>query len=76
MSLSCAVSDISLQTCVSRYLSKIIDFHPLHLYLAPPFGVTKFEFCLDLWRPKTVVPDYYNALFTLPMFSRLREPDL
>jgi len=31
-------------------------FYLLHLLLAPPLGVTPFEFCQDFWHQKTRVP--------------------
>jgi len=37
-------------------LSKVADFDPPHLYLAPPQGVIPVEFRGDLWHPKTRVP--------------------
>ena len=36
-------------------MSKVADFDRLHLYLAPPQGVTPVEFRGDLWRQKTRV---------------------
>jgi len=39
-----------------RYLSKFADFTLPHLHLAPPLGVTPFEFRKDFWRQKTRVP--------------------
>ena len=36
------------------YWSKINDSNLLHLYLAPPLGVTPVEFYEDLWCPKTI----------------------
>ena len=41
---------------MASYLSKVADFDPPHLYLAPPQGVTPVEFRGDLWHPKTRVP--------------------
>ena len=38
------------------YLSKVADFDPPDLHLAPPYGVTPFEFRRDLWRQKTRIP--------------------
>ena len=38
------------------YLSKVADFDPPHLHLAPPLGVTPVEFREDLWLQKTSVP--------------------
>ena len=37
-------------------MSKVADFDPPHLYLAPPQGVTPVEFGGDLWLRKTRVP--------------------
>ena len=37
-------------------MSKVADFDPPHLHLAPPQGVTPVEFRGDLWRHKTRVP--------------------
>ena len=37
-------------------MSKVADFDPPHLYLAPPQGVIPVEFRGDLWRQKTRVP--------------------
>jgi len=36
-------------------ISKITDFHPRHLHLAPPLAVT-FEFLQDAWHQKTRIP--------------------
>ena len=41
---------------MASYLSKVADFDPPHLYLAPPQGVTPVEFRGDLGHPKTRVP--------------------
>jgi len=41
---------------IASYLSKVADFDPPHLYLAPPQGVILVQFRGDLWRPKTRVP--------------------
>ena len=40
---------------IASYLSKVADFDPSHLHLAPPQGVTPVEFRGDLWRQKTRV---------------------
>jgi len=37
-------------------MSKVADFDPPHLHLAPPYGVTPVEFRGDLWFQKTRVP--------------------
>jgi len=41
---------------IASYLSKVADFDPPHLYLAPPQGVIPVEFRGDLWLQKTRVP--------------------
>jgi len=41
---------------IASYLSKVADFDPLHLHLAPPQGVIPVEFRGDLWRQKTRLP--------------------
>ena len=41
---------------IAGYLSKVADFDPPHLNLAPPQGVTPVEFRGDLWLQKTRVP--------------------
>ena len=41
---------------IASYLSKVADFDPPHLHLAPPQGVTPVEFRRDLWHQKTKVP--------------------
>ena len=41
---------------IASYLSKVADFDPPHLHLAPPQGVTPVEFRGDLWHQKTRVP--------------------
>ena len=41
---------------IAGYLSKVADFDPRHLHLAPSYGVTPVEFRGDLWRQKTRVP--------------------
>jgi len=38
---------------IARYRSKIVDFNLLHLFLAPPLGVTPLEFRRELLRQKT-----------------------
>jgi len=40
---------------IAGYLSKVADFDPPHLHLAPLQGVTAVEFRGDLWRQKTRV---------------------
>ena len=41
---------------IVSYLSKVADFDPLHLHLAPPQGVTPVEFRGYLWYQITRVP--------------------
>jgi len=41
---------------IAGYLSKVDDFDPPHLHLAPLEGVTLVEFRGDLWHQKTRVP--------------------
>ena len=41
---------------IACYLSKVANFDPPHLHLAPPRGVIPVEFRGDLWRQKTRVP--------------------
>jgi len=41
---------------VVSYLSKVADFDPPNLHLAPPQGVIPVEFRRDLWRQKTRFP--------------------
>jgi len=39
------------------YLLKVMYFNLPYLHLAPPLGVTTFEFCHDLWYQKNRIPD-------------------
>jgi len=41
----------------ASYLSKVADFNPPRLHLAPSYGVTLVEFHRDLWRQKTRFPE-------------------
>jgi len=41
---------------IAGYSSKVDDFDPPHLHLAPPKEVTSVEFRRDLWLQKTKVP--------------------
>ena len=41
---------------IAGNLSKVADFDPPHLYLAPQQGVIPVEFRVDLWHQKTRVP--------------------
>ena len=41
---------------IAGYLSKVADFDPPHLHLAPPQGVIPVEFRGDLWHQKTRIP--------------------
>jgi len=56
MRLSCTIFELG-------YLSKVADFDPPNLYLAPPWGVTPVEFRGDLWLQKSRVPGYRVVLF-------------
>jgi len=47
---------------IASYLSKVADFDPPHLYLAPPQGVIPVEFRGDLWHQKTRVPGLLCAV--------------
>jgi len=44
MCLSCTVSILYRYRDIAGYLSKVADFDPPHLRLAPPLGVTPVEF--------------------------------
>ena len=48
---------------IASYLSKVTDFNPPHLHLAPQQGFTPVEFRGDFWRQKTRVPGYPVVLF-------------
>jgi len=37
---------------IASHLSKVTNFNITHLHLVPPFGLTSFEFCQDLWHQK------------------------
>ena len=41
---------------IASNLSKVADFNPPHLHLAPRLGVIPVEFRGDLWHQKTRVP--------------------
>ena len=41
---------------IASYLSKVADFDPPNLHLAPPQGMIPVEFRRDLWRQKTRIP--------------------
>ena len=41
---------------IAGYLSKVADFDPPHLHLAPPQGLIPVEFRGDLWHQKTRIP--------------------
>jgi len=41
---------------MASYMTKFTDFTPPHLHLAPPLGVSPFEFRKDFWHQKTRVP--------------------
>ena len=40
---------------ISGYLSKVVDFNPPHLHLAPPVGGDHGQISGDLWRRKSRV---------------------
>ena len=42
---------------IAGYLSKVVDFDPPHLHLAPPQGVTLVVFRGDLWHQKARVSE-------------------
>jgi len=50
---------------IASYLSKVADFDPPHLHLAPPQGVIPVEFRGDLWRRKLESLGYRVVLFML-----------
>ena len=58
------------------YLSKVADFDPPHLHLAPPHGVIPVEFRGDLWHQKTRVPELscyvVCVILRLAVFVELR----
>ena len=62
MSLSCTVFQIGP---IARYWSKIANPNLLHLYLAPPLGVTPLEFRRDLWPQKTRVFLSYGVVWVI-----------
>ena len=41
---------------IASYLSKVADFDPPHLHLAPSQGVIPVEFRTDLWHQKARLP--------------------
>ena len=57
---------------IAGYLSKVADFDPPHLHLAPPQGVTPVEFRGDLWHQKTICGIVCCCLCD-PTFCRLVE---
>ena len=61
---------------IAGYLSKVADFDPPHLYLAPPYGMTPAEFRADLWRQKTRLPglscDIVCVILCLAVLVELR----
>ena len=58
------------------YLSKVADFDPPNLYLAPPYGVTPVEFRGNLWFQKTRLPglscDVVCVILRLAVLVQLR----
>ena len=61
---------------IAGYLSKVADFDPPHLYLAPPQGVIPVEFRGYLCHPKTRVPglscDVVCVILRLAVLVELR----
>jgi len=61
---------------MASYLSKVADFDPPHLYLAPPQGVNPVEFGGDLWLQKTRVLGLscgvVNVIIRLAVLVQLR----
>jgi len=56
---------------IAGYLSKVADFDPPYLHLAPPQGVIPVEFRGDLWRQKTRVPGLScGVVLCDPTFNR------
>jgi len=47
---------------IASYLSKVANFNLSHLYLAPPLGMTTFEFCRDFRRQQSRALIYHVAL--------------
>jgi len=56
---------------MASYLSKVANFNLPHLHLAPPLGVTSFEFCRDLWHQKTT-----DTGLSCGVWHCLRDPTL
>jgi len=51
---------------ITSCLSKVTYCNLPHLHLAPPVGVTPFEFCQELWHQKTIESlGYHLALFCM-----------
>ena len=77
MRLSCTVFQ---RVFKASYLSKLADFTPLQLRLAPPLGVTPVEFRRHFWHQKTrsiFCSAVMRRRFCDLMFSRFsRIPDL
>jgi len=61
---------------IASYLSKVTDFDPPHLHLAPPQGLMPVKFRGDLWRQKTRVPGLscgvVYVILRLAVFVELR----
>jgi len=61
---------------IASYLSKVADFDPPRLYLAPPQVVIPVAFRGDLWHPKTRVPglscDVFCVILRLAVLVELR----
>jgi len=55
---------------IAGYLSKVADFDPPHLHLAPPQGLIPVEFRGDLWHQKTRIPGLsWGCCLCDPTFS-------
>ena len=54
---------------IAGYLTKVADFDPPYLHLAPPYGVTPVEFRGNLWHQKTRVPLHYFVWARVVGFS-------
>ena len=50
---------------IAMQKSKVADFNPPHLRLAPRQGVTPVEFRGDLWRQKTRVPGLSSGVLCM-----------
>jgi len=61
---------------IAGYLSKVADFDPPHLHLAPPQGVIPVEFHGDIWHQKTRVPELScGVVYVILRLAVLAEQD-